>query len=129
MKTKTMKLEDVLKLEENTWGIDTHEAVVVSAGKLTFDKFATYKSKGQEMAYRDLEIEDETDKCNIRVKTGALSNEYINSIKAESRIKLVNVGWLVNQKRLTTMKSRFAASDIMLDDEIDQHNKFKNSVD
>jgi len=120
MKTTIMKLEDVLKLEENTWGIDTHEAVVVSAGKLTFDKFATYKSKGQEMAYKDLEIEDDTAKCGLRVKTGAVSNEYISSIKAESRIKLTNVGWLVNQKRLTTMKSRFAASDILLDDEIDK---------
>ena len=49
MKTKIMKIEDVLKLEENTWGIDIEEAMVVSAGKLTFDKFATYKSKGQEM--------------------------------------------------------------------------------
>ena len=120
MKTKTMKIEEVLSLTENTWGIDIQEAVIIKAGKLTFDKFATYKSKGQEMAYKDLEIEDDTSKCGIRVKTGALSNEYINSIKVESRIKLVNVGWLVNQKRLTTMKSRFAASDILLDDEIDK---------
>ena len=120
MKTKTMKIEEVLKLTENTWGIDIQEALIVKAGKLTFDKFTTYKSKGQEMAYKDLEIEDDTSKCGIRVKTGALSNEYINSIKVESRIKLVNVGWLVNQKRLTTMKSRFAASDILLDDEIDK---------
>ena len=120
MKTKTIKIEDVLKLTENTWGIDIEEAVVVSAGKLTFDKFATYKSKGQEMAYKDLEIEDDTAKVDLRVKTGAVSNEYISSIKAESRIKLTNVGWLVNQKRLTTMKSRFAASDILLDDEIDK---------
>ena len=120
MKTTIMKLEDVLKLEENTWGIDTHEAVGVSAGKLTFDKFATYKSKGQEMAYKDLEIEDDTAKCALRVKTGAVSNEYINLIKVASRIKLINVGWLINQKRLTTMKSRLAASDILLDDEIDK---------
>ena len=120
MKTKTMKIEDVLNLEENTWGIDIQEAIVISAKKLTFDNFATYKSKGQEMAYKDLEIEDDTAICDLRVKTGAVSNEYINSIKAESRIKLTNVGWLVNQKRLTTMKSRFAASDIMLDDEIDK---------
>ena len=120
MKTKTYKIGELLELTENTWGIDIQEARIVKAGKLTFDKFATYKSKGQEMAYKDLEIEDETNKCNIRVKTGALSNEYINSIKVESKIKLVNVGWLVNQKRLTTMKSRFAASDILLDDEIDK---------
>jgi len=115
-----MKIEDVLKLEENTWGIDIQEAVVVSSGKLTFDKFATYKSKGQEMTYKDLEIEDDTAKCGLRVKTGAVSNEYISSIKAQSKIKLINVGWLINQKRLTTMKSRFAASDILLDDEIDK---------
>ena len=121
-----MKIEDVLKLEENTWGIDVEEALVVSAGKLTFDKFATYKSKGQEMAYKDLEIEDDTAKVALRVKTGAVSNEYISSIKAESRIKLVNVGWLVKQKRLTTMKSRFAASDILLDDEIGNHRGLKN---
>ena len=120
MKTKTMKIEGILTLSENTWGIDIQEAKVVKAGKLTFDKFATYKSKGQEMAYKDLEIEDDTAKCVLRVKTGAVSNEYINSIKLESRIRLLNVGWLINQKRLTTMKSRFAASDIMLDDEIDK---------
>ena len=120
MKTKTYKIGELLELTENTWGIDIQEAKVVKAGKLTFDKFATYKSKGQEMAYKDLEIEDDTSKCVLRVKTGAVSNEYISSIKAESRIKLVNVGWLINQKRLTTMKSRFAASDIMLDDEIDK---------
>ena len=120
MKTTVMKIDDVLKLEENTWGIDIEEAVVVSAGKLTFDKFATYKSKGQEMAYKDLEIEDDTAKVSLRVKTGAVSNEYISSIKADSRIKLVNLGWLVNQKRLTTMKSKIAASDIWLDDEIDK---------
>ena len=126
MKTKTMKIGDVVELTENTWGIDIQKAVVVSVEKLTFDKFATYKSKGQEMAYRDLEIEDDTGKCSLRVKTGSFSNEYINSIKAESRIKLINVGWLVNQKRLTTMKSRFAASDIMLDEEIDKYNKIRN---
>ena len=120
MKTKTYKIEELLELTENTWGIDIEEAVVVSAGKLTFDKFATYKSKGQEMAYKDLEIEDDTAKCGLRVKTGAVSNEYISSIKAESKIKLINVGWLINQKRLTTMKSRFAASDILLDGEIDK---------
>ena len=115
-----MKIEDVLKLTENTWGIDIENAMVISAGKLTFDKFATYKSKGQEMTYKDLEIEDDTAKVALRVKTGAVSNEYISSIKVENRIKLINVGWLVNQKRLTTMKSRFAASDILLDDEIDK---------
>ena len=120
MKTKIMKIEEVLKLTENTWGIDIQEARVVKAGKLTFDKFATYKSKGQEMAYKEIEIEDDTAKCVLRVKTGAVSNEYISSIKVESKIKLVNVGWLINQKRLTTMKSRFAASDILLDDEIDK---------
>lgn len=120
MKTKVMKIEDVLKLTENTWGIDIENAMVISAGKLTFDKFATYKSKGQEMTYKDLEIEDDTAKVALRVKTGAVSNEYISSIKVENRIKLINVGWLVNQKRLTTMKSRFAASDILLDDEIDK---------
>ena len=126
MKTKTYKIEEILDLTENNWGIDIQEAVVVNAEKLTFDKFATYKSKGQEMAYRDLEIEDDTGKCSLRVKTGSFSNEYINSIKAESRIKLINVGWLVNQKRLTTMKSRFAASDILLDDEIDKDDKIRN---
>ena len=120
MKTKTYKIEELLELTENTWGIDIEEAVVVSAGKLTFDKFATFKSKGQEMAYKDLEIEDDTAKCGLRVKTGVVSNEYISSIKAESKIKLINVGWLINQKRLTTMKSRFAASDILLDGEIDK---------
>jgi hypothetical protein len=120
LKTKTYKIGELLELTENTWGIDIQEARVVKAGKLTFDKFATNKSKGQEMAYKDLEIEDDTAKCVLRVKTGAVSNEYISSIKAESRIKLVNVGWLINQTRLTTMKSRFAASDIMLDDEIDK---------
>ena len=120
MKTKTMNIKDILNLAENTWGIDIQDAKVVKAGKLTFDKFASYKSKGQEMAYRDLEIEDDTAKCDLRVKTGAVSNEYINSIKVENRIKLVNVGWLVKQKRLTTMKSRFAASDILLDEEIDK---------
>ena len=119
MKTKTYKIAELLELTENTWGVDIQEARIVKAGKLTFDKFATYKSKGQEMAYKDLEIEDDTAKCVLRVKTGAVSNEYISSIKAESKIKLVNVGWLINQKRLTTMKSRFAASDILLDDEID----------
>ena len=119
MKTKIMKIGEVLKLTENTWGIDIQEAVVVKAGSLQFDKWSSSKT-GKEMAYKDLEIEDDTAKCNVRVKTGAVSNEYINSIKAESRIKLVNVGWLINQKRLTTMKSRFAASDIMLDDEIDK---------
>ena len=115
-----MKIEDVLKLTENTWGIDIENAMVIGAGKLTFDKFATYKSKGQEMTYKDLEIEDDTAKVALRVKTGAVSNEYISSFRVESRIKLINVGWLVNQKRLTTMKSRFAASDILLDDEIDK---------
>ena len=120
MKTKTYKIEELLELTENTWGIDIQDARVVKTGKLTFDKFATYKSKGQEMAYKDLEIEDDTAKCDLRVKTGAVSNEYISSIRVESRIKLTNVGWLVNQKRLTTMKSRFAASDILLDDEIDE---------
>ena len=120
MKTKTYKIKELLELTENTWNIDIQEAKVVKAGKLTFDKFATYKSKGQEMAYKDLEIEDDTAKCDLRVKTGAVSNEYISSIRVESRLKLTNVGWLVNQKRLTTMKSRFAASDILLDDEIDE---------
>ena len=62
MKTKIMKIGDVLELTENTWGIDIQEARIVKAGKLTFDKFATYKSKGQEMAYRDLEIKDDTSK-------------------------------------------------------------------
>ena len=123
-----MKIGEIVDLTENTWGIDIQDAVIVELGDLQFDKWNTNKT-GKEMAYRDLEIEDDTGKCDLRVKTGAVSNEYINSIKAESRIKLVNVGWLINQKRLTTMKSRFAASDIMLDDEIDQHNKFKNSVD
>ena len=85
-----------------------------------YSEHAVHYPRGQEMAYKDLEIEDDTSKCGIRVKPGGLSNEYINSIKAESRIKFVNVGWLVNQKRLTTMKSRFAASDILLDDEIDK---------
>ena len=128
MKTKTMKIGEIVDLTENTWGIDIQDAVNVELGDLQFDKWNTNKT-GKEMTYRDLEIEDDTGKCSLRVKTGAVSNEYINSIKAESRIELVNVGWLVNQKRLTTMKSRFAASDIMLDEEIDQHNKFKNSVD
>ena len=101
--------------------------IVIGRGKASAEEFTN--KTGKEMAYRDLEIEDDTGKCSLRVKTGAVSNEYINSIKAESRIELVNVGWLINQKRLTTMKSRFAASDIMLDEEIDKHNKFKNSVD
>ena len=125
MKTKTMKIGDVVNLTENTWGIDIQEAVIVELGDPQFDKWNTNKT-GKEMAYRDLEIEDDTGKCSLRVKTGSFSNEYINSIKAESRIKLINVGWLVNQKRLTTMKSRFAASDIMLDEEIDKHNKIRN---
>ena len=125
MKTKTMKIGDVVDLTENTWGIDIQEAVIVELEDLQFDKWNTNKT-GKEMAYRDLEIEDDTGKCSLRVKTGSFSNEYINSIKAESRIKLINVGWLVNQKRLTTMKSRFAASDIMLDEEIDKYNKIRN---
>ena len=125
MKTKTMKIGDVVDLTENTWGIDIQEAVIVELEDLQFDKWNTNKT-GKEMAYRDLEIEDNTGKCSLRVKTGSFSNEYINSIKAESRIKLINVGWLVNQKRLTTMKSRFAASDIMLDEEIDKYNKIRN---
>ena len=125
MKTKTYKIGEIVKLTENTWGIDIQEAVIIELGDLQFDKLNTNKT-GKEMAYRDLEIEDDTGKCSLRVKTGSFSNEYINSIKAESRIKLVNVGWLVNQKRLTTMKSRFAASDIMLDEEIDKDNKIRN---
>ena len=120
-----MKIGGVVDLAENTWGIDIQEAVIVELEDLQFDKWNTNKT-GKEMAYRDLEIEDNTGKCSLRVKTGSFSNEYINSIKAESRIKLINVGWLVNQKRLTTMKSRFAASDIMLDEEIDKHNKIRN---
>ena len=125
MKTKTYKIGEIVDLTENTWGIDIVEAVIVELGNLEFDKWNTNKT-GKEMAYRDLEIEDDTGKCSLRVKTGSFSNEYINSIKAESRIKLINVGWLVNQKRLTTMKSRFAASDIMLDEEIDKDDKIRN---
>ena len=125
MKTKTYKIGEIVDLTENTWGIDIAEAVIIELGDLQFDKWNTNKT-GKEMAYRDLEIEDDTGKCSLRVKTGSFSNEYINSIKAESRIKLINVGWLVNQKRLTTMKSRFAASDIMLDEEIDKDNKIRN---
>ncbi len=114
-----MKIGEIVDLTENTWGIDIQDAVIVELGDLQFDKWNTNKT-GKEMAYRDQEIEDDTGKCSLRVKTGAVSNEYISSIKAESKIKLVNVGWLVNQKRLTTMKSRFTASDILLDDEIDK---------
>ena len=118
MKTKTYKIGELAELKENVWGVDIALAKVVKSGKLQFDKFATYKSKGQEMVFKDIEIEDDTGTCAVRVKTGALSNEYINTIKLGNKIKLVNVGWLFQQQRLTTMKSRFAASDILLDDEI-----------
>ena len=123
MKTTIMKLKEVVNLEENTWGIDILNAVVVEVGKFQVDIWGSNKT-GKDIGYRDLVIKDDTGESSLRVKTNRLfSNEYIALIKPESRIRLLNVGWLINQKRITTFQSKFAGSDIMIDEDIDKHDK------
>ena len=124
-----LKIGEIVILTENTWGIDIVEANIVNIEDIQVDKWNTEQS-GTEIIFRDLVIEDETGKCNLRVKMNrSIFKEYIKLLDEKNRIKLVNVGWLINQKRLTTVQGKYEGSEIMTDDEIEKYNKKKQDED
>ena len=76
---------------ENVWGID----IIANIVKVNDVSKAIPCSRcGQDALSRDLEIEDGTGSCNVRIKLGRnISNDYIKSLDDKKRIKLIGFGW------------------------------------
>ena len=115
------KIGDFNNSTENEWGIDVI-ANIVKVNDVGEDR--TCERCAQKVLYRDLEIEDDTGSCNLRIKIGKnISNEYIKSLDGKKRIKLVGVGWLNVQRRLSTIanpKFPDQSSKVLVDDEIER---------
>ena len=115
------KIGDFNNLTENDWGLDVI-ANIVKVNDVIED--VSCASCGQNALYRDLEIEDDTGSCNLRIKIGKnISNEYIKSLDGKKRIKLIGVGWLGVQRRLSTIVNKKfpdQSSKVLVDDEIER---------
>ena len=119
MPSKT--IGEFINSTENVWGIDII-ANIVKVNDVGEDRPCT--RCGQGALYRDLEIEDDTGSCNVRIKLGRnISNDSIKSLDDKKRIKLIGFGWLEKYKRLSSLANeKFPenSSKILVDDEIDR---------